>query len=208
MDKDKVLLIYPDKRRRISGWVTFMDVLFKIALVISIILTAIFMIIVVAYPLLYICLVIITLGLFLLVKDKQPNFGKSFSGILPILSVVWALTIGLFLIKWVFEWLAIMRQTARLKKDPEANRDRIALAMVIRKSKLINLIICFVTAAAAAAIGILLPQANDTMEKVLPIVSGVVVLGALIVGKVAISKMFKKVQPSVKAIYALRKEGK
>jgi hypothetical protein len=208
MEKDKVLLIYPDKRKRVSGWVSFLDVLYKIALVISILLTVVFLVLVVAYPLLYICLVIITLGLFLLVKDKQPNFGKSLSGILPIMSVVWGITIALFIIKWVFEWLAIMRQTARLKIDPAAHLDRIALAWVIRKVKLINMITCAVIAAAAAAIGILMPHANNVTEKAVPIVCGVAVIATLVIGKVISNKLFKKVQPNIKAIYALRKEGK
>jgi len=208
MVKDKMLLMFPDKRKRISGWVTFADVLFKIGLVISIIFSVIFLIGAVLYPLLWLFLVIITLGLWAMAKGSKTGFTGFTKGFLPVVLAVWFATIGLFIIKWTVEWLVILRQSYILNKDKAKNKNYIAVCGVIKKVKLINLGTCIITAIFAAVIAIVSPNADTQfLQKIFPVILIVILLAVLITTNIINKKMFKKIQPNIDAIYQSRKNS-
>ncbi|MDR0461804.1 MAG: hypothetical protein LBG88_00505 [Christensenellaceae bacterium] len=199
--KEKMLMMFTDGRKKMSGWVSLAGVLFHLAWVVAIVSSFILLCAVVLYPIVWIMLIFVTLGLILINGAKSPNVTPFMDGFMPFVITVWYVTLGLFVLKWVLEWLVVLKQSHELNKDKVANADRIAIAGAVRKAKIINLVVFAVITVAVIILSAVMPTVDSAFaQKALPLMLGAVVLGTYIGGKIAVRKTFIKVHPNMNAI--------
>gem|GEM_PF-4321148 len=202
--KSTTLLIFPDRRARLSGWISLLTVLFRISFVLSILAGALFLIALILWPIIWFLLIICTLGL-ILMADGLSGAPALLTSLLPIMIVLACIAIGLWIARYALEWLIILRQSHVLKRDPERNKHHLNVARVVRKMKLFDLGVLIVTVVSfivAVVFGWQLKDGStDTAATVVPIIMACIIIVAFVASKVFASKQLKKVKSDVQEIY-------
>lgn len=209
--KKKKLLMFKDEGRgkRFSFFSGLLTFFFRISLLVTIVtsITLILsLLLYVLWPVLYIILVIATLGIIILSGvginlDLTPFINK----ITPVITVSLCLCAALFVLRFLLEWFYILTESRSLNKNPNENAHYIAVCKAVKRIKISDII---VFAAVIISIVIMVAVINVTgvdtnnafAEKALPAIALIIIIGFPIAGKIYKSKQLKSVNNDINAL--------
>jgi len=118
----------------------------------------------------------------------------------------------LFILRFIIEWLFVLNESRSLNKNPEENKHHIAIARVVKRVKIVD-IIKFLLMILVIALVVALadttttdPEAVTAGQKVLPAICLCVLISIPIAGKIFAKKQFKKIDDDIAAAAAKRDE--
>ena len=210
--KERTLLMFRDRRTKISNWSGLLGFFFGLFFVLAIIAGIAFLAALVIWPILFLLLVVCTLGIVLAFGGMDWGVPGEFT---QFMIIAIAFLAGGALVFWVLrylvEWLAILNETHWLKKHPEEYKHQIIIAGVVRRVRLFDSIICvFVVALLIVTIATAhVFLGNDSAnagfwDKAVPIISLVGIFILLGISGVHAQKQFETIHDSMKAAYQMR----
>jgi len=154
--------------------------------------------------------IIFTLGF---VFVSNPGWTNSCWGFMGKAALAAAIAIpalaAVLIIKFIVEWLCILKEAHDLKKDPQNNQKYIDVSAAVKKVKLFGLIATLIALGVLCAFAYLInAQALDDSQKWIYAVFAGIALIAGIANKVYSTKRFREVQPQIEAIIFDRNAAK
>jgi hypothetical protein len=198
------------KRFRLLG--NLSKFLFVISLIVAIV-CALLVVLAAIWPMLFIILVIMTLGTILLGGSVTIDSGAAFiKDVIPIASGALIAAGVLFVISFVLEYLDYIAEVRELKKNPQENEHYLKIAGVVLKIKILKLIrIVAVIAIIGIMVGVAQAVGFDSTAAgmvVLKILAAVVIVASPVVNHFYAKAQFKKIEPSVEAVLKEKETAK
>ena len=204
--KYTALLMFPDKRARLNGFVSLLTFLFNIARILAIIASVVLVAAIILFPIVRIVLIVITLGLILIAGSLSLTpFLNTF---LPITIVIVSITVGIYILRYIFEWFIILNQHRRLKRNPEVNKHYLAVSRVVRRIKVADLIL-FGVVLICAIVGIVFAwklKGSDAGNeaKIVPIICIAIIVICIAIEKIFSARQFSAINSDIKAIHKIQ----
>lgn len=206
--KRKMNLMYKNvsqhKRfRRLRGLAKFA---FAISLIVAVV--CLFLIVLAfLWPVIYILLALMTLGLILL-SDWSMDIAPFVQGVIPVATTALILAGIFFALSFALDYLGHFAQVRELRKNPEENQHYLKIAGVALKVKILEAI-RIVALAVIIGVAIIVAQGtgfdkDSALSTVLAVFALLVIFGLPIVYYFYTRKQFDKIDDSVQAVLAAK----
>ena len=196
-----------NRLRRLSN---LLGLLFNLSLALMIVSSLLFIIALILEPVLMIFLTIVTLGTIWLLGGP-PDFGPFLEGILPVIKISLILSVALFVVRFVTEWLFVLAESRSLKKNPQENAPLIEISAVVKRVKIADIIVFALVILSIALMamitnvtGVSDAEAVGGGQKALPVICLIILIALPIAGRIYARAQFKKVDGAIAAVMNMR----
>ena len=206
--KDKKKLIYKDGAPKGKGCLNaLLTTVFIVSLIAFIGTTLVYFVTMILWPILYIVLIIVTLGTILL-SDTEIIPTDFLESLVPVIVIALIVCAAAFVLKFIVDWLYILNQSRKLNKDPKENKNYIAIAKVVRKLKIADIFV-FAVRIGIVVLAVILTLGADpeNMESWMQVLMwGLLALFIVvpIFGGVYARKQFRRIDADVQTVYSSR----
>jgi len=199
----------PGGKGCLNSLLTFIFILSLIAFIGTAILYLLASIMIALWPVFYIILCIGLVGIPLLMDwPIEVNPGPFLDALTPVLIGTLIIFVAAFTLRFVIDWLYVLNQSRKLGQDPEENKHFIAVAKVVRKLKIVDLIV-FALRIIVIVLAIIITKSigfdsDDTMLETVGTIALILFLALPILNRIFARVQFKKINADVQAIIGRR----